>query len=120
MSTPTNTPPEARQVPDSERKGGCSAMPSSDLARVLIMHAVDSMLTTCGNSYVNAYTEQWLDWAKQLGAYHGPVIGTIKDASEQWNDWLDENGGLPEIPDSPHWLGRMGIGQNDKLRHSRE
>jgi hypothetical protein len=94
---------------------GLPASAGSDLARVLIMHAVDSILTTCGNSYVNAYTEQWLDWAKQLGAYHGPVIGTIKEVSEQWNDWLDENGGLPEIPDSPHWLARMPRGQNTKL-----
>ena len=27
--TPTDTPPEAPTVPDSERKGGCSAMPGS-------------------------------------------------------------------------------------------
>lgn len=88
------------------------AIPHSDLARVLITHAVYSMLQTCGNSYVNAYTEQWLDWAKQLGAYHGPVIGTVKDVGMQWEDWLDENGGLPEMPHSPHWLARMPRGQN--------
>lgn len=75
---------------------------------MLIAHAVDSMLTTCGNSYVNAYTEQWLDWAQRLGAYHGPVIGNCKAVSEKWEQWLAENGGLPEWPDSPHWLKRMG------------
>jgi hypothetical protein len=78
-----------------------------ELARKLIMHAVGPMLQSCGNSYVNSYTERWLDWAKQLGAYHGPVVGTIKDVSEQWEDWLDQNGDLPDIPNSPHWLKRM-------------
>lgn len=71
------------------------------------MHAIEPMLQSCCNSYVNAYTEQWLDWAKQLGAYHGPVIGAVEEVSERWNNWLNENGGLPEIPDSPHWSERM-------------
>ena len=38
--TPTDTPPEAQTVPDSERKGGCSAMPGSPLADALALIAL--------------------------------------------------------------------------------
>jgi hypothetical protein len=64
--------------------------------RVLLMHAVRPMLNNCGNSYANAYTEQWLALAKKAGAYHGKTIGNIIDLLEDWQDWLDNNGGLPE------------------------
>ena len=93
-----------------------SASPGSelDMARILIAHAVDAMLETCGNSYVNAYTEQWLDWAQIIGAYKGPVIGRCDEVSKTWNEWLEENE-LPEIPDSPHWLKRLS--QNVEVEH---
>ena len=89
----------------------CSDM---ELARSLLMYAVDGVLAICGNSYVNATTEQWLDHAASLGAYpkEGPFIGNLLEVREAWVDWLDENGGLPEWPKSPHYLARMGIGQN--------
>ena len=64
---------------------------------VLVMHAVAAILNHCGNSYSNAYTEKWLTKAKELGLYHGPVIGRIDDIKAEWNDWLDENGGLPDL-----------------------
>lgn len=82
---------------------GCSDM---DLARILITHAVYPMLMNCGNSYVNAYTEQWLYWAQKLGAYQGPVLGSCKEVSEKWEQWLEEIGGSPELPDSPRWVQR--------------
>jgi hypothetical protein len=63
----------------------------------LVMHAVYPVLQNCGNSYANAYTEQWLRKAKEIGAYHGEVIGDIADLLEGWQDWLDKNDGLPEI-----------------------
>lgn len=72
-----------------------------ELARVLLMHAVSGVFDGCGNSYANAYTEQWLRHAKSLGAYHGRVIGNIRELEEEWEAWLDENGGLPDWPESP-------------------
>jgi hypothetical protein len=66
---------------------------------VLLMHAVDGILTGCGNSYANAYTEQWLTHAKALGAYHGRTIGVIRELEQEWEEWLDGNGGLPDWPD---------------------
>ena len=91
----------------------CSDM---ELARSLLMYAVDGVLAICGNSYVNACTEQWLEHAASLGAYpkEGPFIGNLMEVREAWSYWLAENGGLPEWPDSPHYLARMGIGSASK------
>jgi hypothetical protein len=65
----------------------------------LIMHAVDAMFTNCGNSYVDAYLEQWLRLAHAAGSYHGPFVGEIREVEEKWEEWLDANGGLPDWPD---------------------
>lgn len=72
----------------------------SEKARVLILHAVSNVLDGCGNSYVNAYTEKWLRTAKELGAYHGPVVGNIVDLQDQLEQWFADNGGLPDLPTS--------------------
>lgn len=80
----------------------------SNLARCLLTHAVSSILAECGNSYVNSYTEQWLRHAAALGAYHGPFVGTLADVSNQWNDWLEANGDLPEWPRGADWPARLG------------
>jgi len=114
-----NQDPEAAETDQTESiKAVVPAAICSDveLARSLLMYAVEGVLAICGNSYMNACTEQWLDHAASLGAYpkDGPFIGNIKEVREKWSEWLDENGGLPEWPDSPHWLARMGIGQNVK------
>jgi hypothetical protein len=77
----------------------CPPPPCSELARVLLMHAVDGILAGCGNSYANAYIEQWLTHAKALGAYHGRTIGMIRELEQEWEEWLDGNGGLPDWPD---------------------
>lgn len=65
--------------------------------QAIVMHAVSAMLDHCGNSYANKYTEEWLTAAKTIGAYHGPVIGLIDDIKTEWECWLDENGGLPDL-----------------------
>lgn len=67
--------------------------------QILIMHSVSPVLKACGNSYSNAYTEKWLASAKSIGAYHGDVIGNILELESCWQDWLDNNGGLPDLPD---------------------
>lgn len=72
----------------------------SENIRIMIMHAVHPMLDACGNSYANAYTEKWLTEAKKLGAYHGPVIGKISDLKEEWEWWLENNGGLLDLKTS--------------------
>ena len=69
-----------------------------ELARILLMHAVTKMMDACGNSYSNAYTEQWLSHAKFLGAYHGPTVGPLYALRDKWEQWLKEHGGLPEWP----------------------
>ena len=73
----------------------------SDIARALIVHAVNHMMDGCGNSYADSYLEEWLRYAKELGAYHGRVVGTILELKQEWDDWLDENGGLPEFQEQP-------------------
>lgn len=73
--------------------------PGYEVARVLLIHAVSTIFDGCGNSYACAYTEQWLRHAKALGVYHGRVIGNIVELKQEWEDWLDENGGLPDWPD---------------------
>lgn len=67
------------------------------LAKNLLMHAVSFVLDGCGNSYANAYVEDWLKNAKKFGAYHGKTVGKICDIQEEWDDWLDNNGGLPSL-----------------------
>ena len=83
----------------------------AELARRLLMHAVDAVICNCGNSYVNAWAEQWLDHAASLGAYpkEGPFIGARQEVREEFDAWLDFIGGLPKLPDSPHWLARMSL-----------
>ncbi len=83
----------------------------SELARSLLMYAVDSVLVTNGNSYVCSATEQWLEHAASFGAYpaEGPFIGSIREVRERFHDWVDANGGLPKWPDTPHWAARMAL-----------
>lgn len=76
---------------------GLSVIAGSEMARVLLMHAVSAVLDGCGNSYSNAYTERWLTNAKMLGAYHGRVIGNITELKDEWEAWLDTHGGLPDF-----------------------
>jgi hypothetical protein len=68
-----------------------------DRKQLLVMHAVNAILNNCGNSYANKYTEEWLLLAKEAGAYHGPTTGTIEELGGLWDEWLESNGGLPEL-----------------------
>ena len=72
-----------------------------ELAKKLLAHAVGYMMDGCGNSYVNAYMEKWLDGAKSLGAYPSwmPTVGKIVKRKEKWEEYLDKSGGLPELDD---------------------
>ena len=83
---------------ENEPNSHCSYSSGSELARVLLMHVVDGIFQGCGNSYANSYTEEWLTRAKELGAYHGRVIGRIHELQDEWGAWLDDNGGLPDFP----------------------
>ena len=65
--------------------------------KILIVHAVTPVLNQCGNSYINAYTQQWLKAAKSIGAYQGPTTGRVNDVVREWEHWLSKNGGLPEL-----------------------
>lgn len=78
-------------------------MSPADLSRILLMHSVDALFVNCGNSYVNKYTEIWLVHAKSLGAYFGRTTGTIIELRDEWSDYLDSVGGLPEMPVKDEW-----------------
>lgn len=73
-------------------------MTPTEKARALLMHAVDDVLSGCGNSYVNAYTERWLRGAAELEAYFGPFTGKVSDVKEEWSEIIEAQGGLPELP----------------------
>jgi|GEM_PF-5930432 len=72
-----------------------------ELAKKLLAHAVGYMMDGCGNSYVNAYMENWLNGAKRLGAYPSwmPTVGKIVERKEKWEEYLDKRDGLPELDD---------------------
>lgn len=42
--------------------------------------SMDSFLATCGNSYVNAFMEKYLEFAKDYVGYDGMINGSIRDA----------------------------------------
>jgi len=67
----------------------------------LVIHSVDAIMSACGNSYSNSYTQNWLEEAKSLGLYDGKTTGKIQELSIEWSYWLDTNGGLPEIKKEP-------------------
>jgi hypothetical protein len=53
-------------------------------SRLAIRKAVIPMMDSCGNSYANAWLEEWLTMARDLGAYEGEVVGKIKDLKNEW------------------------------------
>ncbi len=60
--------------------------------QILIMLAVKPMLRNCANSYVNAYTQAWLEAAKSIGAYQGRTTGIVTEIMEEWNEWYEDHG----------------------------
>lgn len=73
----------------------------ADIVRALLTYAVSGVLEICGNSYVNACTEQWLRHAASLGAYphDGPFTGKVDEVAARFEEWLETVGGLPVWPD---------------------
>lgn len=69
------------------------------VSKILLMHVVEHVFRSCGNSYSNSYTELWLEQAKALGAYHGNTTGNIIKLQNEWYQWLEDNGGLPDLPE---------------------
>jgi len=54
-------------------------------ARALIAEAIPPMFQACGNSYINAWLQQWLEGARDAGVYEGPVIGRIAEINvDHW------------------------------------
>ena len=68
----------------------------------LLMYAVGPVMSDCSNSYANSCVSSWLKTAKRLGAYHGPVVGNIRELSAAWDQWVEGNcpGGM-----LPPWDG---------------
>jgi hypothetical protein len=63
----------------------------------LIAWAIGPMFDACGNSYINAWLQRWLESAKALGVYEGPTIGTIADIDvSHWCEVANKNVGLAE------------------------
>jgi hypothetical protein len=89
----------ANKRPKAGQRRALGLATGSELARVLLMHAVGGIFDGCGNSYANSYTEKWLTHAKALGVYRGRVTGNIIELRQEWEEWLDANG-LPDLPNS--------------------
>lgn len=62
-----------------------------ELARELIKESVSAIMEICGNSYANAWCEQWLQGAKKLGVYHGRTIGNIVELKDEWELYMEAN-----------------------------
>lgn len=45
----------------------------------LIVEAIQPMFLACGNSYINAWLEDWLREAAKAGCYVGPFVGRISE-----------------------------------------
>lgn len=101
VTVPVSGDPRDERIAELEAK--------LELARSLLMYASDGALEICGNSYVNACTEQWLEHAASLGAYNpeGPFIGKKETVRELNSNWIDQQGGIPDWPDPPGYRARM-------------
>lgn len=47
--------------------------------KTLIVEAIQPMFDACGNSYINAWLEDWLRRAAKAGCYAGPFVGRINE-----------------------------------------
>lgn len=60
------------------------------------------MFQACGNSYINAWLQDWLERARDAGVYDGPVVGRIAelDIDEIWlNSYRKAGASLEMIND---------------------
>ncbi len=86
------------------------------IARGLLSYAADGVLRDCGNSYVNACTEQWLRHAASFNAYpeDGPFIGRVTDVRESFDEWLSSRPDIMSWPESPI-VTETGIVEPDQV-----
>ncbi len=70
------------------------------LAKILIRNAVSYVLQGNPNSYITARNEDWLAHARNLGAYQGPVIGNLLDVVARWDEVLENEEPLLDMPDN--------------------
>jgi len=47
--------------------------------KTLVVEAIQPMFAACGNSYINAWLEDWLRAAARSGCYVGPFVGNIHE-----------------------------------------
>ena len=80
-------------------------MDDVELTRILIAHAVTGVIKNNPNSYITAYTENWLAHARRLGAYQGAIIGNCKEVLDAWLEIYEKF--RSEFPDSPEYLERI-------------
>ena len=79
-----------------------SEIDDKELARILIANAVFAVLENCANTYVNAWTENWLAHARRLGAYQGELVGRCEDLKDELHQH-----DLPKLPQSPEQIKRL-------------
>ncbi len=88
---------EASSYATHQAEGPEASWEKLERARILLTHAVGSILSDCGNNYANANTEEWLANAKELNAYFGKTKGNITELAEEWENSLNIHG-LPDFP----------------------
>ncbi len=60
--------------------------------RDLVKKAALGVIKNSGNSYVDAWTQQWLESAKRLGCYSGEVVGMVDDLQLSQLELLNNEG----------------------------
>ena len=86
MSTPTDTPPEASNVPDSERKGGCSAMAGS--AFTGYVPEVWSVKKDAIYAAIHAI-ESGLEYARQSLTDHDAALARTTHKNRTWAETIE-------------------------------
>lgn len=59
----------------------------------LFIAAISSMFSACGNSYINAWLEQWLRATAPWTGYTGPFTGCIVDEIQDVHEWIEKHEG---------------------------
>ena len=86
MSNPTDTPPEAHTVPDSERKGGCSAMDGSAFTGYI--PEVWSVKKDAICAAIHAI-ESGLEYARQCLSDHDAALGRTTHKNRTWAETIE-------------------------------
>ena len=70
-----------------------SEPPRDSEMRNLLITAIRPMFNACGNSYINAWLEDWLRTIAPVTGYPGPFTGNIVEVMPDVNEWVDANQG---------------------------